>query len=175
MVQPGDPHARANAKSMCVFAQPFDLSDYLMPWNDGRFALRQFSLDDVQIRPAHPAIMNTHEHFTLGRLRRGHIAVNQGICFDPGRFRKYAGFHNRRFAHIARLRCSSAKKGYQVLTPFGASGRPLRRTPVASKTALPMAGAMPSMGVSPAPADGMSFRSIRTASISGTSRKRGTR
>src|SRR5258708_8133442 len=111
----------------------------------------------------------------MGRVRSGKLDTHQGISHDQGMFRKYGGFNNRRFAHIARLRCSSAKKGYQVLTPFGASGRPLRRTPVASKTALPMAGAMPSMGVSPAPADGMSFRSIRTASISGTSRKRGTR
>jgi hypothetical protein len=60
-------------------------------------------------------------------------------------------------------------------TPFGTSGRLLRRTPVASKTALPMAGATAMMGVSPAPAEGRSFRSIRIASISGTSRKRGTR
>ena len=36
-------------------------------------------------------------------------------------------------------------------------------------------GAMVTIGVSPAPADGRSLRSTRTTSISGTSRKRGTR
>src|SRR5690349_4531138 len=59
--------------------------------------------------------------------------------------------------------------------PFGTNGKLLRRMPVASNSALPTAGAIVMMGVSPAPADGMSFRSRSTASISGTSRKRGTR
>src|SRR5258707_12910499 len=59
--------------------------------------------------------------------------------------------------------------------PFGTSGKLLTRIPVASKSALPTAGAIAMIGVSPAPADGMSFRSRRIASISGTSRKRGTR
>ncbi len=61
------------------------------------------------------------------------------------------------------------------LRPFGTKGMLFRRTAVASKIALPMAGAMPMMGVSPAPAGGRSLRSMRIASISGTSRKRGTR
>ena len=39
--------------------------------------------------------------------------------------------------------------------------------PVASKMALPMAGAMATIGVSPAPADGRSLRSSRTTSICG--------
>jgi hypothetical protein len=41
--------------------------------------------------------------------------------------------------------------------------------------ALPMAGAMPMIGVSPAPADTRSGRSRSTVSISGTSLNRGTR
>jgi hypothetical protein len=59
--------------------------------------------------------------------------------------------------------------------PIGTSGRERRRTPEASKMALPMAGATAMMGVSPAPAGARSFRSIRMASISGKSWKRGTR
>ena len=47
--------------------------------------------------------------------------------------------------------------------------------PVASNTALPMAGAMAMMGVSPAPADSRSLRSSRSTSVLGRSRKRGTR
>src|SRR5258708_13762696 len=35
MVQPGDPHAHANAKSMGAFAQPSYLSDHLLPSNHG--------------------------------------------------------------------------------------------------------------------------------------------
>src|ERR1700676_3282297 len=66
-------------------------------------------------------------------------------------------------------------RSYADRSPFGTIGRLLRRTPVASKMALPIAGATAIMGVSPAPAGGMSLRSSKTASISGTSRKRGTR
>ena len=65
---------------------------------------------------------------------------------------------------------------FQALrSPFGTSGKSFSRMPVASNSAFPTAGAIAMIGVSPAPADGMSFRSRRTASISGTSRKRGTR
>ena len=49
------------------------------------------------------------------------------------------------------------------------------RLPVASNTALAMAGAMAMMGVSPAPAESRSLRSSRITSVLGTSRKRGTR
>ena len=49
------------------------------------------------------------------------------------------------------------------------------RFPVASKIAFPIAGAIPTIGVSPAPADGRSFRSSSTLSIFGISEKRGTR
>ena len=49
------------------------------------------------------------------------------------------------------------------------------RTPAASKMALPIAGAMATIGVSPAPAGGRSLRSSRTTSIVGVSRNRGTR
>src|SRR4029077_19661666 len=59
--------------------------------------------------------------------------------------------------------------------PFGASGRGVSRTPLASKMALSIAGATAMMGVSPAPAEGISLRSSKIASISGTSRNRGTR
>jgi len=48
------------------------------------------------------------------------------------------------------------------------------RTPVAWNTALAMAGAMAMIGVSPAPAEARSGRSIRWTSSSGTSANRGT-
>src|SRR6478609_1176428 len=51
------------------------------------------------------------------------------------------------------------------LKPRGASGKLRRRILVASKMALAMAGARPTMGVSPAPAGGRSLRSRRMASI----------
>src|SRR5579863_5148668 len=62
---------------------------------------------------------------------------------------------------------------FAIVRPFGTKGSALRRVPVASKMAFPMAGATAMIGVSPAPADGRSLRSKRTASTSGTSRKRG--
>jgi hypothetical protein len=54
-------------------------------------------------------------------------------------------------------------------------GIDLIRLPVASKIALLTAGARPTIGVSPAPADGKSFRSSSTISIAGTSLNRGKR
>src|ERR1051325_6099101 len=56
--------------------------------------------------------------------------------------------------------------------PFGSIGNERRRIPVALKTALPTAGARPTMGVSPAPAEGRSLRSMRTTSIFGASLNR---
>ena len=56
-----------------------------------------------------------------------------------------------------------------------ASGNFRALVPVASKIALATAGARPTMGHSPAPADGRSLRSRMTSSIGGTSVKRGTR
>ena len=60
-------------------------------------------------------------------------------------------------------------------SPVGASGRERRRRPVAANTALPMAGAIVMIGVSPAPLLGKSLRSSKTTSMNGASLKRGTR
>src|ERR1700733_417348 len=62
-----------------------------------------------------------------------------------------------------------------LTNPVGAIGSDRMRGPVAWKMALPTAGAKPTIGVSPAPADGRSVRSTRTVSISGRSLNRGTR
>ncbi len=62
-----------------------------------------------------------------------------------------------------------------TLSPFGTSGSARKRTPVASKIALAIAGASPIIGHSPAPTDGISLRSSRTVSRAGTSLNRGTR
>src|SRR6266550_9532605 len=59
--------------------------------------------------------------------------------------------------------------------PSGAKGSDRSRIPVAEKIAFPTAGASPTIGVSPAPADGKSLRSSISISISGISLNRGTR
>src|SRR5690242_20517256 len=64
---------------------------------------------------------------------------------------------------------------YVTFSPLGAIGIDRSRTPVALKMALPTAGAMATIGVSPAPAEGRSLRSSRITSIRGASAKRGTR
>ena len=64
--------------------------------------------------------------------------------------------------------------GY-AFKPSGIMGMERRRMRVASKMALPTAGAMAMMGDSPAPAEGRSLLSRRTISILGMSAKRGTR
>src|SRR5579862_611141 len=45
------------------------------------------------------------------------------------------------------------KDDFQTFNPFGTIGIERRRVPVAWKIAFPTAGAMPTMGVSPAPAE----------------------
>src|SRR6266481_8710317 len=65
--------------------------------------------------------------------------------------------------------------GHAFFRPLGTRGRLFRRWAVALKMAFPIAGATAIIGVSPAPAGAMSLRSSRTASMSGMSRKRGTR
>ena len=62
-----------------------------------------------------------------------------------------------------------------TFNPCGTIGSDRSRTPTASKIALPIAGAIATIGVSPAPAEGRSLRSSRTTSILGMSRNRGTR
>ena len=54
-------------------------------------------------------------------------------------------------------------------------GRSRTCSPVAAKRAAPMDGVEVVIGDSPAPAEGISRRSISMTSISGISRKRGTR
>jgi hypothetical protein len=46
------------------------------------------------------------------------------------------------------------QNGGQAFNPFGTIGNERMRLPVAAKMALPMAGARPQIGVSPAPAEG---------------------
>src|SRR5215204_1747965 len=58
--------------------------------------------------------------------------------------------------------------------PFGSIGKVFRALPVAFMIAFRMAGAIPMIAASPAPADGRSLRSINTISIFGISLKRGT-
>src|SRR5450759_1045448 len=60
-------------------------------------------------------------------------------------------------------------------TPSGTSGSERRRTPVAAKIALAIAGAIARIGVSPAPAGEISGRSMRIISTGGTSSIRSTR
>jgi hypothetical protein len=60
-------------------------------------------------------------------------------------------------------------------SPSGAMGMERSRMLEAAKIALPTAGAMHMIGVSPAPADGTSLRSTNTTSILGRSLKRGRR
>src|SRR5262249_12977765 len=62
-----------------------------------------------------------------------------------------------------------------ALRPHASNGSFRILRPVASKIALPIAGATPTIGVSPAPALARSFRSSSTLSITGVSAKRGTR
>ena len=62
-----------------------------------------------------------------------------------------------------------------TFSPFGTIGMARKRRPMASKIALPIAGAIPTIGASPAPADGRSLRSSSTTSIGGVSLNRGTR
>src|SRR5262245_19461617 len=57
--------------------------------------------------------------------------------------------------------------GAYAFTPLGARGSDRKRTPVAAKMALPLAGAIPMIGVSPAPADGRSVRLSNTTSSFG--------
>ena len=59
--------------------------------------------------------------------------------------------------------------------PSGTKGSERSRIPVAAKIAFPTAGASPTIGVSPAPADGKSLRSSMSISITGVSLNRGTR
>src|SRR5262245_20225295 len=62
-----------------------------------------------------------------------------------------------------------------VLIPSGANGSERSRIPVAWAIAFRTAGAIPTIGVSPAPADGRSGRLTNTVSNFGLSRNRGTR
>lgn len=74
------------------------------------------------------------------------------------------------------LRPYSGHAGGQVVfKPLGTSGSDRRRTPHALKIAFAIAGASPTMGHSPAPAEGRSLRSSRTVSTAGRSLNRGTR
>lgn len=76
---------------------------------------------------------------------------------------------------VGELTILGKKLSAYFCTPRGASGSERSRTPVAWKMALPIAGAMAMIGVSPAPAEGISLRSIKMVSMMGMSPKRGTR
>ena len=91
--------------------------------------------------------------------------------------------HRRSLAQILSASFRSKKAGsglvaishYVSRNPFGTIGSERNRRPVARKIALPTAGAIATIGVSPAPADGRSLRSSSTISRAGTSPNRGTR
>jgi hypothetical protein len=106
-----------------------------------------------------------------GSLRRGAWGCKPGT-FSPGK----RAFRPAEMAHSPDQALGRINRTAQACCrPLGTNGRERRRMPEASKMALLMAGATAMMGVSPAPAGAMSLRSIRMASTSGRSRKRGTR
>src|SRR4051812_18768790 len=74
--------------------------------------------------------------------------------------------------HRGAPRPTIAQTGFN---PSGTIGIDRTRIPVAAKIALPTAGAILMIGVSPAPSLGRSFRSTSTVSSAGASRNRGTR
>jgi hypothetical protein len=101
----------------------------------------------------------------------------QGDSSAFGETMRDGGSHRRNefFDRVQQSRRFNQTAEGDRLSPFGTMGSERIRTPVASKIALPMAGAKPIIGHSPAPAEGMSLRSRRTVSIVGTSLNRGTR
>src|SRR5690242_11615913 len=93
MVQPGDTNSRSERVTIGTFPEILNGADYLMSRNDRRFARRQFTFDDVQIRPAHAASSYTDQDFASTRLRHGHIRELEWICFDSRGRAEQAGFH----------------------------------------------------------------------------------
>ena len=78
-------------------------------------------------------------------------------------------------ATIPEFQILSSAPSLHPFNPSGTIGSDRLRMPVAWKMALPTAGAIATIGVSPAPAGGRSFLSTKTVSSTGTSLKRGTR
>jgi len=61
--------------------------------NHGRFAWRQFGLDDVEICSTDATMANAHEDFSLGRLRIRDVRKHQWIGLDRAGFFEEASSH----------------------------------------------------------------------------------
>jgi hypothetical protein len=92
-MQPGDSDARAEREAASPGAEFLDHADNLVPWNDGRLARRQFTLDDVQVGAANAAVADADENLAISRLRHRDVSELQRRGGDWCRSVKQAGFH----------------------------------------------------------------------------------
>src|SRR5947208_1495013 len=94
-MQPGDSHARANRKSPCIFSRIFNHTHHLVSGNYWRLPRRQFALNHMQVRAAHPASVSSHANFALPRHRNRHFSKFQRIRLHFRRCLQHAGFHRK--------------------------------------------------------------------------------
>jgi hypothetical protein len=78
--EPWDADAIANLKLRDTFANRFDASDNFMSENEREFWLRQFAIDDVQIRPANRAGGDADEKLVRARSRRQDIPWRERLA-----------------------------------------------------------------------------------------------
>ena len=71
-----------------------------MTWNDLAFALWEFALDDVEIRSANTACVNSDEHLISDWLRFRNFAILQRRCFYGTRLLQNACFHRLYLSEI---------------------------------------------------------------------------
>lgn len=92
-IQPGDAYSIAFFEMAGIRSGFFHDADDLMAWDHGRFALRQFPFDNMQVRPADAARTNFDQQLVANRLRRGHFHPLQRIAFDRRRRGQDTGLH----------------------------------------------------------------------------------
>ena len=83
------PTRSPTSKLRDTFADRFDATDNFVSENQRQFWLRQFAINDVQIRPANRAGGDADENLIRRRLR----------CSDLSRYERLADFFEQHRAH----------------------------------------------------------------------------
>jgi hypothetical protein len=86
-LQPGNADPIAFLQIAHIPAQPLDDADHLMPGDNVRRDMGQLAFDDMKVRPAHAAHMDTDPDLARTRFRRSDLLKNQRTGRDRRRMR----------------------------------------------------------------------------------------
>ena len=111
---------RSHRDFTAAFDHVFDHSDHLMPRNYRRLERWKLAFDDMEVRAAYAAGVDSYKYFAIKRFGRSDVLISQRIRLDGPASWKNGRFHVRMRARKYRPASEKITSGDHAAT-FGGS------------------------------------------------------